>query len=387
MKVLFLSMDRGLLGDAVGGGVVKRHLFYIPNISQQTIIVYSPDKYKFQDKIWHERLSIRSTGGKNSLSAFINMHKIGKRILSREKYDLIATQDPFLTGLVGYKLKKKFNLPLLIDLHGDFFENPEFVKESFINRFLLILAKFLIKKADLIRPVSQKIKDKLIRFGIKPEKIKVAPTPVDLSHFKTFDQEKLKELKRKYEGQLVLLFVGILKIEKNLDFFLRVLSQIKTDYQSLKFLIIGDGPKKQEWRNLAKKLKLEETVEFLGSRKHQDLPIYYNLADIFVLPSTSESLGKVIMEAAMAKNAVLASKTLGAQSLINHNQTGLLFEINDQKDCLDNLLKLIKNEDLRLSLGNELFEEINKKYDYQKGLLAVLDCWQTAINHRLNADE
>ena len=378
MKILFLSLDRGLLGETSAAGAVKRHLFYIPQVEQQTIIVYSPDKYRYHDKIWHERLEVKATGGQRFFGAFKKMLDIGKRVIQNERYDLIVAQDPFFTGLVGYWLKKKFKKPLLIDLHGDFFGNREFLKESLFNIFLLLLAKYLIKKADLLRPVNFKIKDKLINLGIAPEKIMAVPTPVDAEHFKNPNLEKLKDLQKQYENQLVILFVGRLSVEKNVGFFLEVLKKAAADFSRFKFLVIGDGPKRRVWLNQTRQLGLGDKVEFLGAINQEQLPAYYHLADICVLPSTSESLGKVLMEAAMAKTAVLASKTLGAQLLIKDGVSGLLFDINNKQAAAAKLLTLLTSQNQRLNLGQALYEDISTNYNYQQSLNKVLKCWQMA---------
>lgn len=381
MKILFLSLDRDLLKADQSSSVIQRQLSYAQSLKKMLYLIYSPAKYQLSDKALQDNLIIQSSGGKNSLKAFKQMYKIARSILEKEEYDLIVAQDPFITGIIGYLLKKKFNIALNIDLHGDFFYNKEFLKERFYNIFLVRLSKFLVKRADSLRVVNKEIKDKLIKIGVKKKNIKIVPLPVNLEQFENFQQQKLDKLKNNYQNNFIILFVGILKIEKNLNFFLNILAETIKNQPHLKFLIIGNGPKRKEWESLSTSLGLQETVEFIGEVGQDDLSNYYHLADLLVLPSTSESLGRVIIEAAMAKIPVLASRTLGANSLISHQQTGLLFEIDNQKDCQDKLIQLITDSELRQGLGSALYLDIKQRFNYHENLEKILNCWQEAVNN------
>src|SRR3990167_3192899 len=171
MKVLIISIDKGLLGQGQLGDVVERHKKYGEFCDRLDIIVLnkfsSPyegeagggfAEYKISDKV-----IAYPTNSYSKLKYGCDAYKIGKKLFKENNYDLIITQTPFIDGLVGLKLKKKFKTKLLIHFHGDFWANKNWLKENKINYLLLPLSKFVAKRADAIRVMSegqyQKIKD------------------------------------------------------------------------------------------------------------------------------------------------------------------------------------------------------------------------------------
>ena len=137
-------------------------------------------------------------------------------ICREKKIDLIVTQAPFISGLVGYLLAKKFKTKMLLHFHGDYLFNKFWLSERKINIFLLPLAKFLAKRADGIRVMSPGIKEKLIKIGVKANKIKVINTPVNVEKFEKPNSDEVQKIKDKYKGKKIALFVGRLEEVKDL---------------------------------------------------------------------------------------------------------------------------------------------------------------------------
>ncbi len=107
-------------------------------------------------------------------------------------------------------------------------------------------------------------------------------------------------------------------------------------------------------------------VEFLGWIEHRSLPEIYNRVDIFVLPSYSEALGLVIMEAMASGLPVIATKTSGAKDLIEDGETGFLVPIGDPPAIKEKVKILLENPDLRESMsraGRKRIEELMKIVD------------------------
>jgi len=373
MRILMISLDRTLLGGDYSGDALERHQEYVRRVGHLDIIVFS--KKGFKKKTLGE-LEIYPTNSSNKLSYLIDAFHLAKEIILRNKFDLIVTQDPFLTGLVGWLLKRKFKIPWLVHFHGDFWQNKYWLRERWFNWLLLILSKFLVKKADGIRVVSSGIKGKLIRAGVSEEKIRVIPTPVDLEKFEKCSPKKVNQIRKKYDNKKIVLFVGRLSKEKNLPMLLKAALEVRHRISEVVFLIIGEGKEKERLLHLTSNLKLQTYIKFLGCVKHEKLINYYHACDFVVLPSFSESFGKVLLEAGAAGKPVVATATTGAKEIIINGQTGFLVPINDEKSLAQCIVQLLEDENLAYQMGQEAKERILAKFNPEKTIQKMVRFWK-----------
>lgn len=376
MKVLMISSDASFFEPSLGGDVWARHLAYAKGVDKLFIVVKTgrPD---YQLTVKENITAVPVYCGRSPL-ALLKLFKTAVGLIGKEKIDLINAQDPLFYGLVGYWLKRKFKLPLILNWHGDFLANSAWLKERPINYLLLPLAKYLSLRADAIRVVSVGIKDKLVKIGVVATKIRVIPTPVDLAKFSApAVAEQVTILRQKYAVKKIILFVGRLVTVKNLAFCLRAMPELLLQEPNVYFLIAGDGPLKPELQALTQILNLSQSVEFLDAVSQADLLGYYQLSACLVLPSKHESFGKVILEAAMQNRAVLASKTTGAVSIIKN--ANLLFEVDNSADYLAKLTALLTNEERRLQLATELRLSVTANYGWEKSVSAIIKMWHEVI--------
>src|SRR3989344_1573055 len=359
MKILMVSLDKTLLG-ANGGGLPaqagdaqERHRRYGEFVEKLDVIVFSRDGFK-TNKI-SENVTAFPTNSFSKFNYIFDAYKIGKQLFRQNNYDLIDTQDPFFTGLVGYWLKKKFKKSLEIHFHGDFWGNT-FQSEAGI--FQLLLSKFIARYADGIRVVSQGIKEKLVKKGIAPEKIAVIPTPVDLEKFKAFEPEKVKQIKDDYFNKKIILYAGRLVQVKNLPLLLKAVAMIRNSKHNIILLIIGEGGEKAKLKRKVRRLEIEDVVVFISSAPQKDLVNYYHAADVFVLPSFSESLGKVLVE----------------------GRTGYLAPIGDENAMVEKILKVLRMEDSeRKEMAKNAQRILEEKFSQEKSIEKVVTFWNKLI--------
>jgi len=383
MKILMLSLDKTLLG-ANGGGLPaqagdaqERHRRYGEFVEKLDVIVFSRDGFK-TNKI-SENVTAFPTNSFSKFNYIFDAYKIGKQLFRQNNYDLIDTQDPFFTGLVGYWLKKKFKKSLEIHFHGDFWGNT-FQSEAGI--FQLLLSKFIARYADGIRVVSQGIKEKLVKKGIAPEKIAVIPTPVDLEKFKAFEPEKVKQIKDDYFNKKIILYAGRLVKVKNLPLLLKAVAMIRNSKHNIILLIIGEGGEKAKLKRKVRRLEIEDVVVFISSAPQKDLVNYYHAADVFVLPSFSESLGKVLIEAGAAGCPVVSTETTGARDIVVEGRTGYLAPIGDENAMVEKILKVLRMEDSeRKEMAKNAQRILEEKFSQEKSIEKVVTFWNKLIKH------
>jgi glycosyltransferase involved in cell wall biosynthesis len=162
----------------------------------------------------------------------------------------------------------------------------------------------------------------LVSLGMSGERIFEKRAVVDTGLFRPVPE-------RRNPGPCkVLLFVGRFVMVKNLPFLLRAFAAVRQNRQAPKLALrlVGYGPLENEMRNLAQDLGIGPLVEFHGAASQAELPGIYSAADIFVLPSISETFGMVVLEAMACGLPVVVSRRCGCASDLATAQTGWTFD-------------------------------------------------------------
>lgn len=141
-----------------------------------------------------------------------------------------------------------------------------------------------------------------------------------------------------------------------------------------KILVIGDGDLRSSFENLTQELGISKNVIFVGWIDNANLPKYYALADVFVLPSTdrTESFGIVVAEAQSCSKPVIVSNWPGVRSTLKDGQTGFLVEPNNSDDLCQKIKAVLNNQDLALAFGQAGRARVIEKYAWPK-ILEILD--------------
>lgn len=360
MRVLMISLDRGLLGEGYSGNVVERHRRYADLAGALDIIVFASAKYDQQNPA--PNLSVIPTRSKKSRH-YRSAAEIASRLFRQNRYDLLITQD--LAAPAGAKIKKTFRVPWLVNVHSMFFTR-EWLKLNPLNWYLFYLIKKTIKTADAFRVNNLAQKDQIMKwFPDKP--VLVQPTPIDLGRF--FFPDKPKNVIP------VVLFVGRLEREKNLELLISVVKELK---ENLVLQIVGEGSSRQSLEKLAGG---SSRVRFLGGKKQEELPQLFREADIFTLVSTTESFGQVLLQAAAAGCAIITTKTPGALSIFKDSDAAIFININDELALKSALRKVLADQQLRGELARKE-QAVAAGFDSEKGIVNTVNYWKEVASSR-----
>jgi len=361
MRVLMISIDKGLVGGKELGDVVERHRKYGTQVEALDIIVLS--KKGFEEREISEKVKAIPTNSANKFGYFFDALRIAKKRFQTVKYDLIVTQDPMWIGLIGAILKKNFGSKLLVHFHGDFSLNP--------------LSRYTVSVADGVRVMSDGQKEKLIRKGISAKKIRVISTPVDIKRFENFgksatdDQKKLLSgLRKSIQNKKVILAVGREDKVKDWSTFYEAVRIIKKKKGTDDIFVWRVGSK--DFPN-----DLVDMVSVKDSENTQRLPAYYHLADVIVLSSLSESFGKVLVEANACGKPVVATATTGAQEVIKDGYNGFLVPIGDARILAEKISYLLDNPDKAEVMGKNGLKIVSEKYS--DNTEKIIDFWKDLI--------
>lgn len=215
------------------------------------------------------------------------------------KPDVISVQDPFEAGLLALLFSKITQTPLHVQVHTDLCA-PAF-KLSLVNRIRTYIAWFVLRRADRIRVVSERIRKDVVEKYRASAPITVLPIYVNIDAFKI--TEVPVELSQKFARfTRKLLFVGRFEPEKNPC--LAIQSFAESAPKETCLIMVGDGSERDYLEKLAQELHVEDRVFFEGLR---DAAPYYKLADLVLVTSHYEGYGLVIIEALASGTPVLAT--------------------------------------------------------------------------------
>ncbi|MDD5622429.1 MAG: glycosyltransferase family 4 protein [Actinomycetota bacterium] len=174
--------------------------------------------------------------------------------------------------------------------------------------------------------------------------------------------QRIKPAGRKFD----VIFTGRLLSHKNVDILIKSIHLIKEKKQEIRCLIIGEGPEKNNLETLTKKLNLEKNIEFSGFLKtHDDVYAQMKSSKVFVLPSTREGFGIVVIEANACGIPVITIKHKGnaAGDLIEEGKNGFICYLKEE-EIADRIIRILKNDSGRKMKKNCLDFAI--KYDWSK---------------------
>lgn len=345
MKILHIIDSLGLGGAQT---VVKGIFEFQKN--DQNIFLFALRRRDITMKINHINVKVYNSNKKYSFKAITEL----RDLIKREGIDALHCH-LFKSQLFGV-LIKIFYLPkikLIFHEHGRIFTN------NFIYNYFLRLVKI---KIDLFLAVSISTKNELVKKGgIEKNKIQVLYNFVDLNKYNKKNITWSIEEERKKLGigkdELVIGFVGRLAKVKGCEYLIRSLPYLYFPY---KVIIAGNGSEKNNLNELAKSLKVDNRIIFLGYR--EDVVYIYHLLDVLVVPSIFESFGLSIVEAQCMFIPVIATDAIALNELIKNKENGLLFELKNPIDLSEKIKLLYRDKELRSKLVKSGLESV-KKYD------------------------
>lgn len=273
------------------------------------------------------------------------------------KFDLIHCGQVLSSGMTGWFMKKLFGIPYFVYVYGS--ETYRFGK----NKFLLKLIKKFLLEADSIIPNSQFTMEEFLALDIPKEKFKIITPGVDTEKFQPKNPDEELTKKHNLQNKKVLLTVARLDERKGHDKVIEAIAKIKENIPNIIYLIVGKGREKARLEELAKEFKVEDKVIFCGYVSDEDLPKYYNLCDIFILPNRQTSLdetlqgdyegfGIVFLEASACGKPVIAGDFGGIRDAVENHKSGFIIDGNSTDEISTTVIKILNDHNLSTSLGN-----------------------------------
>jgi len=312
-----------------------------------------------------------------------------QRINKEKKIDIVHNQQT----LLGYSFIKyhKNNIPLVTTLHGTTKNeiksalNLKSIKGliiaayMFFESFYCPVNKITLNRADKIIAVSNELGEDIKRqYKTPEEKLVVIPNGIDINKFKPMPVEDLRE-KWNLTDEKVIVSVGAINKQKGFHLLLKILPDI-LQKKKVKLVIVGTGPYLQELKVMAMKLDILVNVIFTGRVSEEDLPKYYNLADVCVFPTLRiEGLPLVVPEAMACEKTVIASKIGGIPTVIEDNSDGILIEPGNLKELQEKILKVLRDEKLARKLGRNARKKVVERFSLDRMVEETIKVYEEVL--------
>ncbi len=221
-------------------------------------------------------------------------------------------------------------LPVVCTTQGNIHEriatqsNPFGVMRTQVYK---LATRMAVRRCAHIVAISAAMGDWWIRSGAPPGRISVIQRGTDVTFFRP--EPAARDRLGIAAGIELVLFAGRFSLEKNVPVLLRAIAALAPRRPALRLHLCGVGPDEDALRELVRALRLESIVTFAGWATRERLRDYYGAADVFVLPSISEPLGRVVLEAMACETFVIATDRGGPADVITHEATGLLLPPHD----------------------------------------------------------
>src|SRR3990167_1438553 len=378
MNILMFSTDRAVFDEE---SPVRRRLTEQASlVSGMHVVVLTKKKDAFDRRHFGKHVTVYPTSSVNRLAYIVDAYRLGVEILRAGRHTsrwLVTTQDPFEVGVVGYLLARKFRAPFHVQLHTDPWSEA-WRRGHILNRVRFLLGLFLLKHADGIRVVSERVEKRVLGLGIPRERVTKIPIYVDTEYF--FGAKPAFDPRRTYPAYgKVVLSIGRLEPEKNFRGLIRAFAIVHRAHPDALLLIIGSGAERERLLSLARSLSLDDCVKILPLGR--GAAAYYKTCDVYVQPSLYEGWGLAVIEALASGAPVVMTDVGCAGEVVKHEESGLVVPVNDEKALAHAIGQLLDNHTLALSLAGSGNGAVKRLATKAETLILYKTNWENTLLH------
>lgn len=272
-------------------------------------------------------------------------HKLIKELI-KWKPDVIHSQCEFFSYQFALYVAKKTGAPIVHTYHTLYEQYVTYVipAKRFGAKMVRTFSRKRLKKASAVIAPTHKVENTLRYYGLKNQ-INVVPSGISLDQHKIRISNEVRAEKRKElgikDGETVLINLGRLGTEKNLEEIVHMYDMAVKKFPTLRLMFVGGGPAKEGLEKLSKKLGLEDKVIFTGMVPPTKVQEYYQLGDVFVSASTSETQGLTYVEAAANGLPLLCREDLCHHGVLIEGENGYTY--TDENGFISGIGEILKN--------------------------------------------
>ena len=311
--------------------------------------------------------------------------------IKKLELDLIHTNTEFSLGIFGRIMAKELNIPVVHTYHTIYEDYSHYIMkikrlDNRTKSAIRYLTRRCCNSASRVIVPTNKVKELLKSYDVYSN-IEVIPTGIKLDKFRKdrFSIEEVSKLRRQYgilEGEKTIVYVGRISKEKNIEEILRAMPGYMRQHEEVKFVIVGGGPDKERLMQISRELGLEKRVIFAGEQPWDMIGKYYQLGDVFISASQSETQGLTYIEAMAAGLPVIAKKDACLDAILIDGYNG--FGFSGQKDLYEGLNRILydNSQSCSVTLYSENALSIVKSYSTEEFAKRILHVYEQVAKEK-----
>jgi L-malate glycosyltransferase len=302
------------------------------------------------------------------------------KIVNKKNLDLIHAHFAYPEGFAALLAKKETGRPLVVTVHGvDILKEPFTSYGVRLNKKYDVMVRRVLNEADAVIAASKATYDEACSIVNDDKKIHWIANGVDTKRFNpNLDASPLRK-KLGLRNQSVIFCLRSHEAKYGLEYLIRSVPLVKELNENVVFIIGGDGSLRQYHENLAAELGIKENVIFSGKISAEDLPYYYALSDIVVVPSLQEAFGLVVSEAMASGKPVIGSNVGGIPDQIVDEQSGFLIEPKNPSKIAQKIRWLLTHQEQAKKMGIKGRGIVEEKYDIDKRAKSIISLYKQLL--------
>ena len=283
---------------------------------------------------------------------------------------------PYISSYIACKIAKKYRKPLILTQHNTFIDFQSWLNiVEHLND--LVVGSTVLKDADRVITVSGKTMEYVLKLGADKSKTSVMYNGVDQNFFYPMNKEKSRDRLGLPENKMLILAVRRLVYKNGLDTLIESASLLARDYPNLLFIFIGNGPDRKFITNRIRQLGVNGNIRLVGFVPEKLLPLYYNAADCFVIPSSSgEGLPMVLLEAMACGLPVIATTVGGTPEIIKDMVNGVLVPPRNQEALAQTISKLLSLKKESQAIRIESRKTVEDNFNWDKNVRQLIEIYE-----------
>jgi len=292
-----------------------------------------------------------------------------KKIIREVKPDILhggfIQKDGLICALSG------FHPFLLMPWGSDVVVLPE--RSSLIK----MMTRYILRRADMIVCDTEYMEKAVIRIIGYPKDVEIFSHGIDLNRFK-FDFDGCITLRERlgWEDKKVLIMTRLFYPIYGIEYFLESLIEVMREVSDVRVIMCGDGPLRDKFTKFVDKHSLGEYVFFTGNVPNNDLPEYYNAADIYVSSSLSDGISQSLLEAMACGLPVIVTDIPSNREWIINGENGFIVPREDSKVLSGRLLQLLQDEVLQKEFGRRNLKIAKERADWNKNFEKLVEVYE-----------
>jgi len=274
--------------------------------------------------------------------------------------------------LARESIKSKFYLPVITTLHGTD------ITLVGADRSYLPITKYGLQESDGVTAVSRFLKQATIE-TFDFDDIEVIPNFICPSYYNRNMELPLRKELSPNDEKLLVHVSNFRPVKRPVD-CVEILAKVRERGENARLIMVGSGPERAACEYRAEQLNVKDDTIFVGKRAN--IADYLAVADVFLLPSESESFGLAALEAQACEVPVVASRIGGIPEVVSDNETGFLSELADTQKMSEDTLKLLQYDDLRMEFGKKARELAISRYSTNEIIPQYLKFYEKVLGAR-----